>query len=516
MEELIIKPIEEKVNGLELISEIKSIAGNGFSFVNVSFEYGNYNFDDKFDDVIQSVNEVKAELPEDLKEISYRKKTTTDTKILQLALSSESVDFNEMRTWIESLEKKLEQVKGIKTVDILALPEQQVKIEIQPDKMVNMGIGITDIENGIKSNNQNIPGGEIVMGQNIFNVQTSGTYESIEEIKNTVVGSVEGQLVYLKDIAEVAIDYEENNYLAGFNGTRSVFLTAEQKMGTNVLDIVEDAKVIIEDFKTSLPENIHLHYVHNQADNVEKSVSGFISNLIQVILLVGFVIMLVIGFKPSLVIMVAIPSSILIGLGFVELAGFGLQSVSIAALVIALGLLVDNSIVVVENTERYLKEGMSSREAAIKGTKQVAYPIISSTLTTLAAFIPIAMLPDAAGDFIKSMPFTVIATLTVSVIIALTVSPLLMSILFKRKKEIEHKESKIQKALNKFIYGPYDKVLRYSLSHTKTVLTGAVLLFISAFFVFKFYVGSSFFPKAEKPLLMIQATLPQNKTIEET
>ena len=516
MEELIVKPIEEKVNGLELISEIKATAGNGFAFVNVSFEYGNYNFDDKFDDVVQSVNEVKTDLPEGLKEISYRKKTTTDTKILQLALSSESADFSKMRTWTESLEKKLEQVKGIKTVDILALPEQQVKIEIQPDKMVNMGIGITDIENGIKSNNQNIPGGEVVMGGNSFNVQTSGTYESIEEIKNTVVGSVEGQLVYIKDIAEVTIDYEENNYLAGFNGTRSVFLTAEQKMGTNVLDIVEDAKVIIEDFKTSLPESIQLHYVHNQADNVEKSVSGFISNLLQGILLVGFVIMLVIGFKSSLVIMIAIPSSILIGLGFVELAGFGLQSVSIAALVIALGLLVDNSIVVVENTERYLKEGMSSREAAIKGTKQVAYPIISSTLTTLAAFIPIAMLPNAAGDFIISMPFTVIATLSVSVIIALTVSPLLMSILFKRKKETEHKESKIQKALNKFIYGPYDKILRYSLSHTKTVLTGAILLFISALFVFKFYVGSSFFPKSEKPLLMVQATLPQNKTIQET
>ena len=516
MEQLVINPIEEKVNGLELVSNIKSTAGNGFAYINVSFDYGNYNLDDKYDDVVQQVNEVKPELPDGIRDIHYRKKTTTDTKILQLALSSEAVEFSDMRLWAESLEKKLEQVNGIKTVDVLAIPNQLVKIQMQPNKMVNMGIGVSDIENGIKANNQNIPGGEIVMGQNTFNVKTSGTYESIDEIKNTVVGSTEGQLIYLKNIAEVGIDYEENKYLASFNGTRSIFLTAEQILGTNVIDIVDEAKVVIRDFEASLPQNIQLNYVHNQAENVEKSINGFISNLLQGIALVGFVIMLVIGFRPSLVIMVAIPASILIGLGFVEMAGFGLQSVSIAALVIALGLLVDNSIVVVENTERYLKQGLSSKEAAIKGTKQVAYPIISSTLTTLAAFIPIAMLPNAAGDFIKSMPWTVVATLVVSVVVALTVSPLLMSLLFKKNEGKQHKENKLQKALSHLISGPYKKVLHFCLTHTKTVLAGAFLLFLSAMFIFKFYVGSSFFPKAEKPLLMIQATLPQSKTIQET
>lgn len=516
MEELIVNPIEEKVNELENISELKSSAGNGFAFINVSFDYGNYDFDDKYNDVVQQVNEIKTELPSGIRDINFRKKTTTDTKILQLALSSENVEFSDMRVWAENLEKKLEQVSGIKTVDILALPEQQVNILMNPDKMVNMGIGVSDIENAIKANNQNIPGGEVVMGENGFNIKTSGTYKSLDEIKNTVVGAVEGQLVFLKDIANVEIDYEENKYLAGFNGTRSIFLTAEQKSETNVLDIVDEAKVIINDFKNSLPQNIQLHYVHNQADNVEESVNGFINNLLQGMVLVGLAIFLAIGFKSSLVIILAIPSSILIGLGFVDMAGFGLQSVSIAALVIALGLLVDNSIVVIENTERYLKEGLNSREAAIKGTKQVAYPIISSTLTTLAAFIPIAMLPDAAGDFIKSMPVTVLATLSASVIIALTVTPLLMAILFKRKKESKHNESAIQKTLGKFISGPYKKILHYSLSHSKTVLTAAFLLFLSAVFVFKFFVGSSFFPKAEKPLLMIQATLPQAKTIKET
>ncbi|MBT3801579.1 MAG: efflux RND transporter permease subunit, partial [Bacteroidetes bacterium] len=516
MEELVINKIEEKVNELEDIQDIKSIAADGFALVNVTFNYGKYDFDDKYDDVVQQVNAVKTDLPDGIREINYRKKTTTDTKILQLALSSETVEYIKMKNTAEILEQKLEQVEGIMVVDIIAAPDKQVKIEINSDKMVNMGINIDNISNAINANNQNIPGGEVIMGENSFNVKTSGSYNSLDEIKNTVVGSAQGQLVYLKDVADVNLDYEYNKYQANFNGKRSIFITAEQKMGTNVLEIAENAHIVIDEFKEDLPAGMELNYVHDQSVSVSSSVNGFLMNLLQGIMLVGLVIMFAIGFKSSIIIMVAIPSSILIGLGFVDMAGFGLQNVSIAALVIALGLLVDNSIVVIENAERLLQKGYSSKKAAIEGTKQVAYPIITSTLTTLAAFIPIAMMPDAAGDYIKSLPVTVIATLSVSVILALTVSPLLMSKFVKPEKDGKPKEKKLQKVLKGFIQGPYKKALHYSLTHTRTVIIIAVLVFASSLVVLKLFVGSSFFPKAEKPMFMVQATLPKGKSLEET
>lgn len=516
MEELVINKIEEKVNELEDIQDIKSIAADGFALVNVTFNYGKYDFDDKYDDVVQQVNAVKTDLPDGIREINYRKKTTTDTKILQLALSSETVEYIKMKNTAEILEQKLEQVEGIMVVDIIAAPDKQVKIEINSDKMVNMGINIDNITNAINANNQNIPGGEVIMGENSFNVKTSGSYNSLDEIKNTVVGSAQGQLVYLKDVADVNLDYEYNKYQANFNGKRSIFITAEQKMGTNVLEIAENAHIVIDEFKEDLPAGMELNYVHDQSVSVSSSVNGFLMNLLQGIMLVGLVIMFAIGFKSSIIIMVAIPSSILIGLGFVDMAGFGLQNVSIAALVIALGLLVDNSIVVIENAERLLQKGYSSKKAAIEGTKQVAYPIITSTLTTLAAFIPIAMMPDAAGDYIKSLPVTVIATLSVSVILALTVSPLLMSKFVKPEKDGKPKEKKLQKVLKGFIQGPYKKALHYSLTHTRTVIIIAVLVFASSLVVLKLFVGSSFFPKAEKPMFMVQATLPKGKSLEET
>ena len=516
MEELVVSLIEEKVNELENIENIKSSIGDGIAIINVSFDYGNYNESDKYDEVVQQVNSIKVDLPDDIREISFHKKTTTDTKILQLALSSEHAEYEKLEEEAENLKRELEQINGIKSIEILAVPSKQVRVSMKTDKMLLMGVSIDDIANAIQSNNLNIPGGEVRIGKKSFNIKTSGSYNDLHEISNTVVGSVQGKLVYLKDVASVAFDYEENNYLAGYNGKRSIFLTAEQKEGMNILNIIDAAQLKIEDFKTKLPSGIDLNFVHNQAISVRSSVNGFINNLLQGVVLVGLFVMLAIGFRSSLVVIIAIPSSILIGLGFVDLSGFGLQNISIAALVIALGLLVDNSIVVIENAERYMKMGYSTREAAIKGTSQVAFPIISSTLTTLAAFIPIAMMKDASGDFMKSLPVTVVFTLTASLIIALTVAPLLLTKFIKLKKGEVPKEQPLQKKLRKFISGPYKKFLEYSLAHTRQVLIVSIILFMSTLFVFSRFIEISFFPKAEKPQFMVQVITPQGTNIDGT
>ena len=516
LEELVVDPVEEKINELENIENISTTISDGFAIVNVSFDYGNYDENDKYEEVVQQVNNIRLDLPEDIREINFRKKTTTDTKILQLALGSENTEYEVLEDKAEDLKRRLEQVDGIKRVEIVAVPEKQVRISMRPEKMVNMGITIDNISNAVNSNNQNIPGGELKVGQKSFNIKTSGAYNSLDEIRNTVVGSSNGKLVYLKDVADVNFDYEDPSYMARFNGERSIFLTAEQKEDKNVLGIIDEAIVKIEDFKAELPAGIELYYAHNQAESVRSSVNSFIINLIQGIVLVGIFILLAIGFKSSIVIMVAIPSSILIGLGFIDLAGFGLQNISIAALVIALGLLVDNSIVVIENVERYLHKGLSVREAAIKGTSQVAVAITSSTLTTLAAFIPIAMMKDAAGDFMKSLPITVVATLLASLVIALTVSPLMLTKFIKLKPGQKQKEQPIQKRLNKFIHGPFKKMLVYSLKHTGLILLIVFLVFGSSVFVLFNYVGFSFFTQAERPQFMIQAVLPQGTNIDET
>lgn len=516
MEELVVNKIEEQVYELENIEKVQSTIGDGFALINVSYVYGNYDQDEKFNEVVQQVNGVSMDLPEDIRDITFKKKATTDTKILQLALGSDHLPYDQLEDEAENLKAKLEQVNGIKTVEILAVPDKQVQISMKSDQMLMMGITIDDLSNAIQSNNQNIPGGEVNMGKKSFNIQTSGSYSDLYEIENTVVGSYQGKLVYLKNVAEVDFDFEESRYIAGYNGQRSIFLTAEQKEGLNVLDIIDEAVDIIGAYEKKLPAGIDLNYVHNQAIGVKASINSFLKNLVQGVSLVGLFVMLAIGFRSSLVVIIAIPASILIGLGLLDLSGYGLQNISIAALVIALGLLVDNSIVVVENTERFLKMGLSSREAAIKGTKQIVYPVISSTLTTLAAFIPIAMMQDASGDYMRSLPVTVVCTLVASLVIAITVTPLLLAKLYKRRADKVPHDLPLQKRLRKFIEGPYHKLLTYSLNHSARILIVALVLFLLAIFAGAKFVGVSFFPKAEQAKFLIQVVTPQGSNLNET
>ena len=267
-----------------------------------------------------------------------------------------------------------------------------------------------------------------------------------------------------------------------------------------------------------MESNVQLYTVFDQSLSVEKRINGFLSNLIQGIILVGLFILLALGFRSSLIIIIAIPLSILIGLAVVDYSGYGLQQISIAGLVIALGLLVDNSIVMVENITRHIKLGHSPREAAVLGASEIGWPIISSTVTTLLAFIPIIMMPNEAGEFIRSLPVTIIATLSVSLLIALTLSPLIASLVIKNKDFEKKDKNRISfpNLLVKFIEGPYRRTLVYSLKNKILVLVIALLILAVSVYVFVKKVPKSFFPKAETPQLMVRINLPEGTNLDKT
>ena len=237
-------------------------------------------------------------------------------------------------------------------------------------------------------------------------------------------------------------------------------------------------------------------------------------NLIQGIILVGIVIFLSLGFRASILVIIAIPLSILIGLGWVDIAGFGLQQISIAALVIALGLLVDNSIVITENIERFMRKSEDRTRAASEATSQLAWPIIAATLTTILAFIPIITMPDKAGRFIQSLPVTVILTLIASLLIALTLTPFLASRFFRTQSQ-KRKIRGFRVFLKKMIEGPYRKTLHFSLKRGWFIILVSVLALGAAGLIFS-RVGVSFFPKAEKPQFLVRISVPESYSIEKT
>jgi len=523
LEELVALPIEKAVNELDDIRRVNITLIDGVASIAVEFDF-NTDADEKYDEVLQKVNNIRDELPEEILDLTVMQWTSSDVAMMQLALVSNTASYAQLEKQANLLENELEKVYGVKKVELIACPEREVRISVDMGKMAAMNISLEQITNAIKSNNANIPAGSLKLDGRVFGLKTSGSYSDLDQIKKTVVSASSGKIIYLENVASVNFDYEDLKYLARFplptetDGTsaKAVFVVIKQKEGLNVLDITDELETKIHDFKKSLDKNISLEYVFNQSIGVRYRINNFMKNLIQGIILVGIVILLSLGFQSALVVIIAIPLSILIGLSIIDVMGYGLQQISIAALVVALGLLVDNSIVMIENINRHIALGYKPREASILAAEEIGWPVVSATATTVLAFIPLAMMPYQAGLFIRSLPLTIIVTLTISLFIALTLNPMITSKLFKEAPAGKMNQGKgMQKLLKNFIEGPYRKSLSYALNHRWQVVFFSLLLLLFSLFMFRF-VGVSLFPKAEQPSLMIRIRLPEGNSIERT
>ncbi len=512
MEELIVNPIEEVVNELEDIKEIKSTAEDGLAVINVEFLSGS-DPDEKYSQIVEKVNSIRKDLPQDLAALRILKWTITNVCILQAALISETAPYRQLVKEAENFKDLLEKIRGVKSVDILAYPKQQIRISLNLEKTATYRIPFRQVIQAIQTSNINIPGGTVKGGLREFTIKTSGYYKSVDDIKNTVVQSANGKILFLKDIADVKMGYDEQQYFARVNGQRAVFFTVTQKKGTNIYRLRDKIEKVLTRVEKQLSPGIRFAVVFDQTQSVRRRLNGFFINLLQGLLLVGLVIFLAVNIRAAFIVMLVIPISILAATGMIDLSGYGLQQMTISGFVIALGLLVDNAIVVTENISRFMNQGYSAKEAAIKGTGQIAWAIISSTLTTILAFFPMIMIGSMTGDFIRSLPLTVIFTLSASLLISLTLTPYVSSRFLKTSK----KDSKrlIRRLLDRFIEKRYSSVLTKSVQHPVRVSIIALIVFALSLGLFPF-VGLSFFPKAEKPQLMIDIDTPVGTSLEET
>ncbi|MEM6723917.1 MAG: efflux RND transporter permease subunit [Bacteroidota bacterium] len=511
IESQVAEPIEEAVNELDDIEAIETRISDGLVTVEVKFNFG-IDGGDKKKEVQDKVNEVESDLPEGIFSLDVREISTSTVSIMQLALVSETAPYLKMKKEAERIKDVIEKVDGVKKVLIQAYPEQEVRIALNPSTMSQMGISLSDVENAIKSNNANIPGGAIKVSNKLFNVKSSGDYENLEQIRNTVVGSYNGKIIYLKNIASIFMDYEDERHIARLNGQRSLAIAIQQKSGRNIFKTIEPIQKKMA--ALSIAEDMDLEVVFDQSVGVKDRVSGFISNLVQGIVLVGIIILLALGLRAAGLVMLSIPLSILVGLFVVDLYDLGLQQMSIAGLVVALGLLVDNSIAITENIERFLAEGYSREDAAIKGTNQLVTPITSATITTMLAFVPVLLVPGTTVGFIKALPITVVATMAASFVISITLTPFLAS-RFLRPPADRKRQPILKSGLQTIVTGPYRRLLGWALNHKLITLILAVGSFVGALSLFPL-VGVSFFPKAEKPQIRITVELPKGSNIDAT
>jgi multidrug efflux pump subunit AcrB len=286
MEKLVVDPMEKRFSELENIKKLISDVGDGLATIRVEYKH-ELDVDEKYQEIIRELNALRAELPADIYDIKVLKFTSTDVNTLQLGLVSETASYKELQTWVEALEDDLEAVKGLKKIETHGYPKQQVRVALNIEKMAQQKIPVNAVLGSLQSENVNIPGGSIQMATRRFNVKTSGEYKSIDEVKNTIVYSANSKIVYVKDVADVDLSYQDETHLVRLNGFRSVMLTASQKEGQNIFDVSDKVNPILEKFSTELPDNIKLVKNFDQAESVSKRLTRFSKDFLIAILLVS-------------------------------------------------------------------------------------------------------------------------------------------------------------------------------------------------------------------------------------
>lgn len=511
MEELVVKPIEKKVSELEDIKEINTTIKDGVAELLVEYKYSS-DVDDKYQELVREINALRNQLPQDLYSVEVRKVTPTDVSVLQVALVSENASDEKMKYYARQLKEQLEKIRSLKKVSHHGVPDQQVRIDLNLEKLAQLKIPLQAVIGSIQSEAANIPAGSIRAGSQTFNVKTSGKYRSLEEIRQTVVWSAAGKTVLLQDISEVYFQYAEPKHIVRLNGHRAVLVTAAQKSGENIARTQQAYLPVLETFRRQLPPNIELVASFDQAANVQKRLNGLGLDFIIAIGLV-LITLLPLGWRAALIVMVAIPLSLGLGIVSLNFMGFSLNQLSIVGLVVALGLLVDDSIVVVENIERWLREGHSKKFAAVEATKQITLAVLGTTATLAIAFMPLALLPEGSGEFIRSLPLAVIASVIASLLVSLTIIPFLASRILKTHENPEG--NLLLRGLKKIISGSYARLLQVALRHPVLTLLAALLLFGASLGVFGI-IGFRLFPTSEKPQFLVNINMPLQSNLETT
>jgi multidrug efflux pump subunit AcrB len=511
MEDLVVHPIEKRVNELDDIKKIVTTIDDGIAVIGVFYKFES-NVDSKYQELVRETNALKKDLPQDLYSLDILKSSSSDVSIYQYALISENASYSQLRDQADILTKELEKNKSLKGVKAWGYPEQQINVELNIEKIAQYKIPVNQILNSLQSENVNIPAGAVDINTKKFNVKTSGKYKNADEVKNTIVSSSGTQIVYLKDIAAVTEDYEEQTHITRANGHRAVFVTAALKEGQNIIAVDESVNPVTENFKKHLPQNIAFLKVFDQHEGVAKRLDHFGRDFAIAILLV-LITLLPLGFRASSVVMVSIPLSLAIGLFLLHLFGFNINQLSIVGFIVALGLLVDDSIVVVENIERFLRSGMSKRQAAIEATSQIGLAVMGCTAILIFAFLPLVFLPEGSGQFIRSLPMAVILTIIASLFVSLTIVPFLSSIILSSH---ENPEGNIfLRGLKKAIHVTYAVFLDRALKHPVITLLIALIVFGGSLSLIP-VVGFSLFPKSEKPMFMVNIETPEGTNLYET
>ncbi len=475
IESLITQKLEKEINNISEVKEITSSSFEGYSLVRVEFESG-YDIDEALQKVRDKVNKAEPELPPDVEKPEIVEINFSEFPILVANIAG-PYSLVKLKDIAEDLKDEIEKVDGVLDVKISGGLEREVSVEVDINKLNHYNVRFDDIIGAIVDENKTIPGGSIDVNNSSFLVRVPGEFDKPYIIENIIVKLKDGYPIYIKDLATVNYGFEDRQTYARLNGQNAVSISVSKSVGENIIEIADQVKQILDKKRQELPTNVQIYISSDQSIDIKKMVRELENNIFSGLVLVVAVLFFFLGVRNAVFVAIAIPLSMLISFFVLQSIGVTLNFVVLFGLILALGMLVDNAIVIIENIYKFLEEGHKLNEAAKLGTSEVAWPVTTSTITTVAGFFTLLFWPGIVGEFMLYIPLVLIVTLLSSLFVALIINPVFASRFMKLEQPSDHPKTLIQKIiypLNRITHFFVDVSLPKVLEIYKRILESAL------------------------------------------
>ena len=511
IENNVTRPLENTLNSVSNLKHITSKSSENISVITLEFEYG-YDIDVLTNDVRDKLDMVSSELPDEVNTPIIFKFSTDMIPILLLSVQAEESQPALYKILDDNVVNPLARVPGVGTVSIAGAPKREVNIYCDPNKLEAYDLTIETISSIVGAENKNTPGGTFDVGSNTYSLRVEGEFKDPKEMENIVVGIRNGASVYLRDVATVVDSVEERAQETYNNGVQGAMIVVQKQSGANSVNISRKVMEQLPKLQKSLPSDVKLGVIVNTSDNILNTIDSLTETIMYAILFVVLVVFVFLGrWRATVIICITIPMSLIASFIYLAITdGGSLNIISLSCLSIAIGNVVDDAIVVLENVTTHIERGSDPKQAAVHGTNEVAISVVASTLTMIAVFFPLTMVSGMSGVLFKQLGWMMCAIMFISTVAALSLTPMLCSQLLRLQKKPSKMFKLFFTPIEKALDGLdtwYAKMLNWAVRHRPIVIVGCIAFFVISLMCAK-GIGTEFFPAQDNARIAVKLELP--------
>lgn len=520
IEQNITKPIEEQLSALNSLKKLTSRSSDNISIVSAEFNYGT-NLDEAANDIRNVIDRVMPFLPSGVDRPTILKFSTSQMPILFYAVTADKNYEGISKILEDKVINQLNRIDGVASVMTIGAPKRTIYVEFDPMALNSYGITFDQIAQVVKSENMNLPIGFVKTNDLEYRISLQGEFQSAEQIKNTVVSFQNGRTIRIKDIATVTDSLKDRSTIERINSNKGLRLLVMKQSGSNTVKVAEKVKAELEKILPTLPADVKIEPIFDTSKNILVSIRNLSETILFALIFVSLVVIIFLGrWRPSLIVLAVIPISLISGLVYLYISNNSLNIITLSAISIAIGMVVDDAIVVLENIIKHLERGSTRREAAIYGTNEVWVAVIATTIVIVAVFMPLTLLTGFTGALFNSFGWIISITIVVSTIAAISFTPMLSSQLLKsyayqkEKRKLTLWDKTIGKGLDK-LDNFYKNTITFVLKHKISTIVVAVLIFAISVFLMR-YIGADFLPQPDQSMMTAKITLQTGIKVEKT